>query len=84
MKTADISLSDSTWRETKHVLVENCGNCLYQCYYEAKNTDLRGDIPMFGVMMLIKTGNAHLAEKLGKFAVERIKIGPKNLPPNLT
>ncbi|MDO8658625.1 MAG: radical SAM protein [Candidatus Levybacteria bacterium] len=72
-KTADVSLTSQEWREQKRILVQNCGNCLYKCYYEAQNTDLKGDIPMFLVMMLIKSGNAALAEKLGKFAVQRIR-----------
>lgn len=51
-------------------MVENCGNCLYQCYYDCENPDIVGHIPFAGVAILIKTGNANIAEKWGRFAVE--------------
>ena len=68
---ADIPLLSESqeWRDTKRVRVDNCGNCTYSCYYEADNPYIGGDLPMYGVMALIKNGNAHLAEKWGQFAV---------------
>ncbi len=63
-------LTSDKWRDTKKILVNDCGNCLYQCFYDAENPDPIGHIPFAGVAMLIKTGNSGLAEKWGKFAVE--------------
>ncbi len=75
LKTADIKLlsEDQTWREIKRARVQSCGNCLYNCCYEMENPDVRGDLPMYGVMALIKTGHPEWAEKWGQHAVERSK-----------
>ncbi len=73
LKTADVSLTSQEWREQKRILVERCGGCYYKAYYETQNPDIKGDAPVLAVIMLIKTGNAALAEKLGKFAVQRIR-----------
>lgn len=73
------SLSDGRWRDTKKTLVESCGNCLYQCYYDSENPDTVGHIPFAGVAMLIKTGNAGIAEKWGQFAVEVSKRMERNV-----
>lgn len=69
----EIDLTDGDWREAKRALVSNCGDCLYSCYFEAQNQDTVGDIPTLAVMGLIKTGNASMAERWGKFAVNRIR-----------
>lgn len=78
------SLSASEeWRKRKKIIVENCGNCMYQCYFEAEHPDLLGDVPMFGVGLLIRTGRADFAEKWGRFAVETIMQRNKNINWNL-
>lgn len=83
--TADIPILDSSqnWREAKRVKVKNCGNCAYSCYFESQHPDVIGDIPMFGVMALIRTGNVYLAEKWGEFAVEQSKRMEKDIDWNL-
>lgn len=79
--TADLPILDASqsWREVKRVKVENCGNCTFSCYFEAQHPDVVGDIPMFGVMALIKSGNAKLAEKWGQFAVATSKRMEKDI-----
>lgn len=77
------SLSDNRWRENKRVLVKNCGNCLYQCYYDTQHPDPIGHIPFAGVAMLIKGGRADVAEKWGKIAVELSKKMDKEVDWNL-
>lgn len=61
--------ADQRWRDMKRERVEHCGNCTFSCYYEAQNTNVTGDIPMIGVLALIKTGHSDLAQKWGQFAV---------------
>lgn len=79
LRVAEISsLGEQDWRDTKHTLVEKCEGCLYNCYYEAQNPDLIGDIPMTAVALLIRTGNSQLAEKWGRYAVTRIKQSDRN------
>lgn len=77
------SLSDKRWRETKRILVRDCGNCLYQCYYDAQHPDVLGHVPFAGVAMLIKTGRADIAEKWGRIAVEVSKKLEKEVDWNL-
>ncbi len=81
LKTADIRLlsDDQNWREIKRARVQSCGDCLYHCCYEMEHPDIKGDIPMYGVMMLIKTGHPELAEKWGEYAVERSKQLEKDI-----
>lgn len=74
LKMAEIaSLKDPLWRNLKAVKIKECGGCLYHCYYETENPDLLGDIPFIVVGLLIRTDNARLAEKWGKYAVERCR-----------
>lgn len=77
----DIPILDASqsWRDIKRVKVEDCGNCAYSCYFESQHPDIVGDIPMLGVMSLIRTGNSRLAEKWGKFAVEQSKRMEKDI-----
>ncbi len=67
------SLSAPNWRSTKKILVENCGNCLYQCYFDFENQDILGHIPFAVIALLIRSGKADVAEKIGKYAVEASK-----------
>lgn len=76
-------LQSERWRDLKKDLVANCGNCMYGCYYEAQNPSLVGDLPTMFVMALIKTGNVKLAEKIGQYAVSRLKRNPKGVNWNL-
>ncbi|MBI2196835.1 radical SAM protein [Candidatus Daviesbacteria bacterium] len=69
----DISgLKDPEWRKQKEALVEEC-NCLYQCYFEASNPDIKGDLTTIGVALLIRNGGAGLVRKWGQFAADRVK-----------
>lgn len=79
IRVADIQLADSEWRNIKSARVSSCGNCLYHCYYEAQNIDWVSDVPMGVVAMLISSGNAHIAESWGKFAVAMVKRGRKDV-----
>jgi MoaA/NifB/PqqE/SkfB family radical SAM enzyme len=83
--TADIPLLSESqdWRDIKEIKVQNCGDCTYSCYFEAQNQDVVGDLPMLGVMAIIKSGNAHLAEKWGQFAVDTSKRLEKSVNWNL-
>lgn len=71
-KIVDVkSLKESEkWREAKRVGVKDCGGCSYHCYIETENPNVLGDIPMFAVGLLIKSGRSNLVKKLGKVAVD--------------
>ena len=69
----DINLDDNTWREAKRSLVHNCNNCLYNCTYESENPDLKGDLPTFLLMALIKSGQVGLVEKIGRHAAKKFR-----------
>lgn len=71
LTTAEIPLLDASdnWRDIKRAKVSSCGNCLYHCCYEMEQPDIKGELATLGVMALIKSGNARLAEKWGEFAV---------------
>jgi len=72
-------LSESEqWRQIKRTRVANCGNCLFHCYYEAQNPDLRRDLATVALAMLIKTGNAKIVERLGKIAVKKVKASARS------
>lgn len=73
IKTTDTNLSDTKWRERKQELVRNCEGCNYQCWREAEKPNLITSIPTLAIMGLIKSGRARTAERLGKFAVQRIR-----------
>jgi MoaA/NifB/PqqE/SkfB family radical SAM enzyme len=73
LKTANINLKDEKWRERKAELIDNCTGCFHQCYFETENTNFAGDVPMLLMGELIKSGNFKLAEKIGKFAVQKIR-----------
>ncbi len=63
------SLKDKRWKETKAELAENCTGCLYRCYYESENSDIRGDLTTLAVMALIKAKRADLVRRWGRVAV---------------
>lgn len=61
--------TNELWREKKRLVVKNCGGCLYQCSFEAENPNISGDLPMIAVGLMIRTGQANMAKKLGSYAV---------------
>lgn len=67
--TNEISLSSAEWRRRKRELVEKCNGCLYSCFYESENSDLRSDLRTFLNMVLVKLGHAGIVRKLGEYAV---------------
>lgn len=76
IKATDISLSDPKWRELKQELVRGCKGCNHQCWIASENPHVIKDIVPLTTMVivaLIRTGHAGLVEKLGKFAVQRIR-----------
>ncbi len=75
---------DKRWRDTKQMKVKYCGNCTYQCYLEAENPKLIGDLPMIAVGLFIRTGKANLAQKWGKFSVELLKRSRPEINWNLS
>lgn len=73
-KVGEIDLKEKEWRDVKRDLVHNCNNCLYSCTFESQNPDLKGDLPTFLMMGLIKTGHAGFVERLGQRAVGKEKF----------
>lgn len=67
------TLDNPRWREEKRIKVEDCGGCLYQCYYDAQNPKFRGEVAFAGVAVLIRAGQARLAREWGQFAVDVCK-----------
>lgn len=67
-QVGDIDLNSEEWRKTKRELVEKCKGCLYTCFYESENPDVKGDLKTFFNMLLIKTGHAGIVRKLGQQA----------------
>lgn len=65
-----VTLDSDIWREQKRAGVSTCGNCLYNCYYEAQNPDILGDIPTIAVGLAIKRGAGSMVEKWGQIAVQ--------------
>lgn len=65
----DVDLKSDEWRQRKRRLVESCEGCLYSCYFESENPDLRGDLRTFINMALIKLGRAGLVRRLGQKVV---------------
>lgn len=85
LRIADIPTlsTDKRWRETKQMKVNHCGNCTYQCYVEAENPQLAGDLPMIAVGLLIRTGKADIAQKWGEVAVAASQKLERNAKWNL-
>lgn len=74
IKVAELdTLDNPQWREEKRILVKNCGNCLYQCFYDAQNPKFGGEVAFGGVAVLIRAGQARLAREWGQFAVDVCK-----------
>lgn len=67
------NLKDKRWRERKTELAGKCEGCLYRCYYESENSDIKGELPTLAVMGLIKAGKADWVKEWGKFAVRMSK-----------
>ncbi len=67
----EIDLNSAEWREKKRSLIENCPGCLYSCYFQAENSDFRGDFRTLINMALIKAGQAGLVRWLGRRSLER-------------
>lgn len=72
------SLKDKRWRDQKKELAGKCTGCLYRCYYESENSDIKGDAATLIVMGAIKTGKADWVREWGEIAVRR----SKKLEPN--
>lgn len=83
IKAIDMDLESDDWRELKRKLVKNCGDCLYNCFYESQNPNILGDASTYMVMMMIRTGHAETAERFGKFAVGRLRKKDKTTNWNL-
>ena len=65
-------LDDEKWKKQKAELIEDC-SCLYQCYFEAFNPDIKGDLATIGVALLIRNGRAGLVRRWGQFAATMVK-----------
>jgi len=63
------------WRMTKRNLVESCHNCLHQCYFEAENPDLIGDVPTMLCGMSILSGHHHWVRRWADFSIPLIRQG---------
>lgn len=81
----DISgLDDEKWRKKKRELIENCTGCLYQCYFEAFNPDIKGDLATGVVVMLIKAGGSKLVRRWGQASARMVKILEPDIDWSLT
>lgn len=67
-QVGEIDLNSEEWRKEKRALVEKCKGCLYTCFYESENPDIKGDLRTFFNMLLLKTGHAGTVRKLGQQA----------------
>ena len=64
-------LTDPKWRDQKREGVATCGNCLFNCYYEVENPNIRGDISTALLGLTIKLGGASFVEKWGKIILRK-------------
>lgn len=69
-----VDLNSKQWREKKRTLVEACPGCSYSCYFQAENSDPKGDLRTLINMALIKAGQARLVRWLGRRSVRHGEI----------
>jgi hypothetical protein len=75
----DPDLNGAQWRAIKQTLVEDCHNCMHQCYFEAENTDPLGDVPMFVVAVLTMLGFHEHVCRWARHSIPRLQRRASNV-----
>jgi MoaA/NifB/PqqE/SkfB family radical SAM enzyme len=66
-------LQSREWRALKQTLVNECHNCLHQCYFEIQNPDPIGDLSTFLCGLLIIRGHQEWVQRWARVSIPRLQ-----------